>query len=1321
MDETQSRIIKLSNIIVSLVTLVRVLGALIDWKKDKQGVQDYMNDSEAMIDLALACIGSSIMIIFMIITCIFKRLEFLLTFSAEFSIICQIISFPFYDLGGGASLIIQYMIFQVLTIYIISNQIVFSQKFNRVNFTKKIPLIVLYGVAQFYLFQRSFNKDLTDFLGQQTLYYLLMTICVNFVVSISSFSLQVQRINSILREKAKNTRLTNDYQNIINNFAEGILISNCSGKISYINEELKSFIDWKDENVEEKGLNKKIFKGFYLKDETHEETWLSLYDIIKDESQKQNEQMESSNMSSKIRYKNYFELISPEYQHEEFMDDAMESSESSHRDDNLSVEVSKIAIQFDKEEQVLIIIKNISSIINYEKQKKDQKYQELLLGAVSHEMLTPLNSIIGLSGVIRKQYENQIVDSSRLKLSQNGQNTLSQGKNSHQKQSTYDNQGINDIYYLIKIINCSAVLMQFLVQDFIDLMNILKGNLKLNNAPYDLQKACFEVLELFEVQITSKALVWTFDMKDTPTTLYFDYKKYQQVILNLVQNAVKFTHSGGLDINLNFERIQICPNANCGMLKTTIKDTGEGMTQETQDNLFRIFGGQKKVNEEGVIRSHGIGLGLSICNELVTFLGGKITCESQKGKGSEFTFTINSECKQCRSEHENYSAHKSIRNHQTFSEGESSVFQFKATQNNQYNQNDIPYDMSNVLNDSKQGLIFPNEKSIPSFVVREPSKTPRLSYFKRTFVPAPPSPNSINNSLFPSIIQQQPSVTPKNYQSNSYQIGPSNNNTTLKKKRLFGDNVTDMDKAMMLKSMSGIQRKSSPRQLVYNGDIGADQSIRGTSKIYVLPHQKKSKADLSRSAKSSQFALRVEKMIDFSGISQSQKFEQKFQAGEESRFRKQSRRQSEYLQSTQTVNLIGPSNDQPISIMMIQQDSGDQTFTNFRNLQFSKNEYKSAMFPTENINQVIHESEQEDCSSSRRLTVDEKDSDKDEEFKVYHFRERDNQLSNLHKNNHRFNKLGTIQEEAFGKSREENDLLIPDHIQIEDNSNSLIDKSKAEGHKLSKLNSSLSRKLKSQSSQTLINLGMDSKANLLFAQDQSLNAQESPDKKCSHKDSSQCHHIIEPQVVKSFDKRLEMFKVNPMQISSKNSRSDPNLNNKIDHSFDTQEAQRELDNMLLSKREPDVPKLCSCETQILIVDDNMFNLLPLELILKQFFQVTVDRALNGQEAVNMFQKNLLKKCCNLKYKLVLMDLNMPVMDGYDATAIILQKFWNVFPEGHYPNGDQLFIVAITAFVNDTNIKKCYKVGMKEVLHKPINFEALGKVIDQYFYYRTVQQ
>ena len=78
-------------------------------------------------------------------------------------------------------------------------------------------------------------------------------------------------------------------------------------------------------------------------------------------------------------------------------------------------------------------------------------------------------------------------------------------------------------------------------------------------------------------------------------------------------------------------------------------------------------------------------------------------------------------------------------------------------------------------------------------------------------------------------------------------------------------------------------------------------------------------------------------------------------------------------------------------------------------------------------------------------------------------------------------------------------------------------------------------------------------------------------------------------------------------------------------------------------------KHCSCDSTVLIVDDNMFNLIPLELILKEMFGINVEKALNGQEAVNMYTKNLLKKCCENKYKLILMDLNMPIMDGYEAT------------------------------------------------------------------------
>ena len=85
-----------------------------------------------------------------------------------------------------------------------------------------------------------------------------------------------------------------------------------------------------------------------------------------------------------------------------------------------------------------------------------------------------------------------------------------------------------------------------------------------------------------------------------------------------------------------------------------------------------------------------------------------------------------------------------------------------------------------------------------------------------------------------------------------------------------------------------------------------------------------------------------------------------------------------------------------------------------------------------------------------------------------------------------------------------------------------------------------------------------------------------------------------------------------------------------------------------------IQKACSCESTVL--DDNMFNFIPLELILKEMLGITVDKAMNGLEAVNMYTRNLLKRCCDTHYKLVLMDLNMPIMDGYEATRQILSEF-----------------------------------------------------------------
>lgn len=93
-----------------------------------------------------------------------------------------------------------------------------------------------------------------------------------------------------------------------------------------------------------------------------------------------------------------------------------------------------------------------------------------------------------------------------------------------------------------------------------------------------------------------------------------------------------------------------------------------------------------------------------------------------------------------------------------------------------------------------------------------------------------------------------------------------------------------------------------------------------------------------------------------------------------------------------------------------------------------------------------------------------------------------------------------------------------------------------------------------------------------------------------------------------------------------------------------------MDNLLLSSERG--INNCDCKATILIVDDNMFNLVPLELMLDEL-NIVVDKAMDGQEAVEMFKSNFDKTCCNTKYRVILMDINMPIMDGYTATTHII--------------------------------------------------------------------
>ena len=151
----------------------------------------------------------------------------------------------------------------------------------------------------------------------------------------------------------------------------------------------------------------------------------------------------------------------------------------------------------------------------------------------------------------------------------------------------------------------------------------------------------------------------------------------------------------------------------------------------------------------------------------------------------------------------------------------------------------------------------------------------------------------------------------------------------------------------------------------------------------------------------------------------------------------------------------------------------------------------------------------------------------------------------------------------------------------------------------------------------------------------------------------------------------------------------------------------------LSKRQD-----CKCSATVLIVDDNPFNLMPLRMLLETKHDITVLEANNGQKALDIFienRKQQMRCRCGVAIRLILMDLNMPVMDGCTSAMNILgfqDQYVDWLEEGQEPI--PVKIAALTAYTNQSNISECHRVGMCEVLHKPLEASELQEIILNYY-------
>jgi PAS domain S-box-containing protein len=226
------------------------------------------------------------------------------------------------------------------------------------------------------------------------------------------------------------------------------------------------------------------------------------------------------------------------------------------------------------------------------------------LATMSHEVRTPLNGIVGFTGLLLET-------------------TLSA------EQAEY-----------VQTIRTSGEALIQLTSDILDFARIESGSMKLELQPAN-PRACVEdTLDLLAVLAASKnieLLHWVDD--DVPAVIMADDSRVRQVLVNLVNNAVKFTEKGLVEVTVRAKRTESleAPDSPAWTIKFAVRDTGIGIASEYGERLFKPF---RQVDESTTRRHGGSGLGLAISKNLVELMGGEIHFHSAIGSGSVFEFTL---------------------------------------------------------------------------------------------------------------------------------------------------------------------------------------------------------------------------------------------------------------------------------------------------------------------------------------------------------------------------------------------------------------------------------------------------------------------------------------------------------------------------------------------------------------------------------------------------------------------------------------------------------------------------------------------------------
>ncbi len=227
------------------------------------------------------------------------------------------------------------------------------------------------------------------------------------------------------------------------------------------------------------------------------------------------------------------------------------------------------------------------------------RMKSVFLATMSHELRTPLNSIIGFSGILSQELAGPL----------------------NEEQSKQMSMIIGSAKHLLELIN-----------DVLDLSKIEAEQLEVEFERFDARAVLTHALDMVAPLADAKKLALTSQITPEVDQLVGDERRFRQVLVNILTNAIKFTDTGSVALSAAVDEADGEPR-----FRVRVTDTGIGIDSEDLEHIFKPF---HQIDSGSTRQQDGTGLGLPICQKLVSLLGGKITVSSEPGRGTTFEFWL---------------------------------------------------------------------------------------------------------------------------------------------------------------------------------------------------------------------------------------------------------------------------------------------------------------------------------------------------------------------------------------------------------------------------------------------------------------------------------------------------------------------------------------------------------------------------------------------------------------------------------------------------------------------------------------------------------